>query len=80
MEFIILFALAIIPAKIAENKGRSFWLWYVYGWLLFIVALIHAIVMKSNYICPHCRSNVDKNATVCPHCARDIKKEIVLEF
>ena len=80
MEFIILFALAIIPAKIAEKKGRDFWIWYVYGCLLLIFALIHSIVMKSKYICPHCRCDIDKEATVCPHCLRDIKQDIIQSF
>ena len=33
--------LGIIPGKIAESKGHSFWLWWFYGWMLFIVAIIH---------------------------------------
>ena len=44
---IINFALAFIPAKIASDKGRSFGKWYLYGFLLFIVALIHAAVLKA---------------------------------
>lgn len=80
MEFIILFALAIIPAKIAEKKGRDFWIWYVYGYLLFIIALIHSIAMKSKYICPHCRSDIDKEATICPHCLRDTTLDLIQAF
>lgn len=33
--------LALIPANIAKKKGHSFGLWWFYGWLLFIVAIIH---------------------------------------
>lgn len=33
--------LAFIPANIARNKGYSFGLWWFYGWMLFIVAIIH---------------------------------------
>ena len=44
---IINFALAFIPAKIASDKGRSFGKWYLYGFLLFIIALIHAAVLKA---------------------------------
>lgn len=33
--------LALIPANIAKNKGYSFGLWWFYGWMLFIVAIIH---------------------------------------
>jgi hypothetical protein len=38
--------LAFIPAKIAQGKGRSFGPWYVYGFFLFLIALIHSLVMK----------------------------------
>lgn len=33
--------LGLIPANIAKKKGYSFGLWWLYGWLLFIVAIIH---------------------------------------
>ena len=33
--------LGIIPGKIAEQKGHSFWLLWFYGWMSFIVAIIH---------------------------------------
>ena len=33
--------LGLIPANIAKNKGHSFSLWWFYGWMLFIVAIIH---------------------------------------
>jgi hypothetical protein len=38
--------LGLIPANIAKKKGRSFGLWWLYGFLLFIIALIHSLVMK----------------------------------
>lgn len=46
VSLILNVALAFIPARIAEKKGRSFNTWYVYGFLLFIVALIHAALME----------------------------------
>lgn len=33
--------LGLIPAAIAKKKGHSFGLWWFYGWMLFIVAIIH---------------------------------------
>ena len=33
--------LGLIPANIAKKKGHSFGLWWLYGWMLFIVAIIH---------------------------------------
>lgn len=38
---IIAAGLGFIPASIAKNKGYSFGLWWFYGWMLFIVAIIH---------------------------------------
>lgn len=33
--------LGIISASIAKEKGYSFGLWWFYGWMLFVVAIIH---------------------------------------
>ena len=33
--------LGFIPASIARKKGYSFGLWWFYGWMLFIIAIIH---------------------------------------
>ena len=41
ISLIIAAFLGIIPGKIAQKKGHSFWLWWFYGWMLFIVAIIH---------------------------------------
>ena len=46
-EFIILaLFLGAIPAIIAKGKGRNFAVWYIYGVLLFIVALIHSLAIS----------------------------------
>ena len=41
LTLVIAAGLGIIPGKIAEKKGHSFWMWWFYGWMLFIVAIIH---------------------------------------
>ena len=46
VSLIIAAGLGLIPAGIAKKKGRSFGLWWLYGFLLFIVALIHSLVIK----------------------------------
>ena len=38
--------LALIPAYIAKNKGRSAGLWWLYGLFLFWIALIHALLLS----------------------------------
>ncbi len=42
MVSLIVFAiLGLIPANIAKGKGYSFGLWWFYGWMLFLIAIIH---------------------------------------
>ncbi|PLR48623.1 zinc ribbon domain-containing protein [Chimaeribacter arupi] len=86
MEFILVAAvLGIIPALIAQSKGRSFVAWWFYGFLLFIIALVHSIVIKKdNKVieqemiddgmkkCPFCAELVRKEAVKCKHCGSDI--------
>lgn len=77
MELLVLAVLlGLVPAYIAKNKGYSFGGWWLFGALLFIIALPVAILMKPNAEtrrqCPHCRTWVDREATVCAHCSRDI--------
>jgi hypothetical protein len=40
--------LGLIPATIAKRKGWSFFGWWCYGFLLWIVALPHALFLKPN--------------------------------
>jgi len=43
--FIVALIIGVIPAKIAQSKGKDFETWYIYGVLLFFFAMIHAIVL-----------------------------------
>jgi hypothetical protein len=86
MDFLVIVILVgLIPAAIAKSKGRSFGLWWLYGSLIFIVALPHALMMRPNIQgldeqakltgfrkCPHCAEFVRPDAIVCKHCGRDI--------
>lgn len=38
--------LGCIPGAIAQSKGRDFLPWFIYGFLIFIVALIHSLVLQ----------------------------------
>ncbi|WP_285906769.1 hypothetical protein [Pseudodesulfovibrio pelocollis] len=48
MGYAILFSLlmAIIVAMIASSKNRSGFLWFLYGLLLWPIALVHALLLK----------------------------------
>lgn len=50
---ILVFAmiLGVIPAMIANGKGRSAFGWWVYGTLIFIIALPHSLLI-SKYVEP----------------------------
>lgn len=47
LSLFIAAGLGCIPASIAKQKGYSFGLWWLYGWLLFLVALIHICVLPN---------------------------------
>jgi hypothetical protein len=42
----IMLVIGWIPALIAKKKGHNFFLWWVYGGALFVIALIHALLIK----------------------------------
>jgi ribosomal protein L37AE/L43A len=80
-------ALALIPAYVARSKGRSFGGFWLYGFILWPVAIIHAVIMKAERgsehaeqwqnvnayrQCPFCAETIRREAIVCKHCGRDI--------
>lgn len=44
---VISLLLALIPAKIAQNKGYRGGLWWLYGLFLFWIALIHSLCIEN---------------------------------
>lgn len=77
--------IGLIPATIAKNKGRGFLGWWIYGAALFIIALPHALLIKSDQKaldkeklsegmkkCPHCAEIIRAEAKVCRFCSREV--------
>lgn len=84
--------LGMIPGTIAFNKGRDFFLWWLYGAVLFIVALPHALLVSheeksleakqlSNGMrkCPSCAELIKREAVVCRFCQRNLPPVETLE-
>lgn len=87
MGFLVVAALlGLITAFIAQSKGRSFAGWWVYGFLLFIVAIIHVLIIPSvkehqltnissdeSRDCPYCAEPIKRQASKCKHCGSDVE-------
>jgi hypothetical protein len=66
--------IGLIPAAIAQSKGRNFVAWWLYGALLFIVALPHSLVIKKDQAELE-RQSISEGMKKCPFCAELIKSE-----
>lgn len=63
--------LGLAPAAIASGKGRSFLGWWIFGALLFIVALPAALLIaprQETRPCPECAEPILPAARKCKHC------------
>lgn len=86
--FIIALLIGLIPAFIAQGKGKSFILWWIYGALIFIAALPHSLIMKADQQsiekqqlsegmkkCAFCAEMIKQDAKVCRYCSRDVAEQ-----
>ena len=72
--FVILgsLSLGLIAAWIAKHKDRSFWWWWLYGTLLALVAIPHALLMHARKKCDSCAEWIKTEARRCRHCGTDL--------
>ncbi len=77
--------IGLIPAIIAKNKGYNFFGWWIYGSLIFIIAIPHALLSKPNQQeidrqnllngmkrYPYCAEIIRGEALICKHCNHDV--------
>lgn len=84
--FIIGVVAAFIVAMAAPARGRSPVGWFIYGLVLWPLALIHVLVLPKNEKaierrqvekgerrpCPHCAEPIRPEARICRFCGRDV--------
>jgi len=68
--------LGLLPASIARSKGYRFGIWWLYGTVLFPVALTHALTVKLNQAGIEARQ-WDEGMKKCPSCAEMVLGEAV---
>jgi hypothetical protein len=73
--FGIILALPVIPARIAENKGKNFWGFYIYGFVILPIAIAHALIMKPDGKIIETNELNDGTRKKCKFCAELIKTE-----
>ncbi len=78
-SIIYLMLLGLIPSMIAARKGRNAFLWWVYGALLFVIALPHALLVGP-YVAGETGlpSRLDPKAKTCPRCDTPVTDATIL--
>ncbi|PTR05282.1 MULTISPECIES: zinc ribbon domain-containing protein [unclassified Novosphingobium] len=74
MFLVVAALLGIIVGAIAHSKGRNFFLWWLYGAAIFIVAIVHVLVIKPDKKALEAQA-IDNDGKKCPMCAEVVKRD-----
>ncbi len=68
------FVMASIPAMIANSKEKDVAIWFFYGFLVWPIALVHALLIPpgNSVSCRFCAKHISREAKVCPYCQLDL--------
>jgi hypothetical protein len=67
-----------LVALLAVNKGRSGCGWFLYGLLLWPLALLHILISKPDHTALSKREGVRSGVMRCPYCKEEIRKDAIL--
>jgi hypothetical protein len=61
----------------AKMKGYGWFEWFLYGLMIWPVALVHILVKKpreelERLPCPRCAEPIQPKAALCPHCRSEL--------
>lgn len=73
--FIFWLVMAGVVAIIASSKGRGGFGWFLYGLLLWPIALVHILVQRTDTAVADRRASRDPDLRKCPRCAEFIRRE-----
>jgi zinc-ribbon domain len=68
--------IGLIPAAIANGKGKSFVTWWIYGTLIWIIAFPHSLMISKESDSAE-SGPVKQKLKKCPYCAEAIKEEAI---
>lgn len=73
--FLLVLGLALIPAAIAREKGLDARLFYAFGLLFVVPAVIVALAVEAQAPCPNCSAKNRVSARFCSSCGTEIPRK-----